>query len=119
MVFLGGSGGGRESVRARSAGSVFAGRRAFLNIREKFPRPRRPGQTCVFKCRQLDDLFHILKTVKGLLHLVPPRTPRSSGNGVLYTCGLCGYIEVHVNTIHLINIGEYPHKYRGHEDVIS
>ena len=31
-------------------------------------------------------LFHTLKTVKGLLHLVPPRTPRSSGYGVLYIC---------------------------------
>ena len=43
----------------------------------------------LFKCRQLDDLFHTLKTVKGLLHLVPPRTPRNSGYGVLCTCGLC------------------------------
>jgi hypothetical protein len=24
----------------------------------------------VFKCRQLDDLFHALKTVKDLLHLM-------------------------------------------------
>jgi hypothetical protein len=31
MVFLGESEGGRESVRTRSAGSVFAGRHAFLN----------------------------------------------------------------------------------------
>ncbi len=30
-------------------------------------------------------LFHTLTTVKGLLHLVPPRTPRSRGYGVLYT----------------------------------
>ena len=37
----------------------------------------------------IDDLFHTLKTVKGQLHLVPSRTPRSSGYGVLYTCGLC------------------------------
>ncbi len=34
--------------------------------REKYPRPRRPGQTfALLKCRQLDDLFHELKTVKG------------------------------------------------------
>ena len=31
-------------------------------------------------------LFHTLKTVKSLLHLVPSRTPRSSGYGVLCTC---------------------------------
>ncbi len=28
------------------------------------------------------DLVHVLKTVKGLLLLVPPRTPRSSGYDV-------------------------------------
>ncbi len=43
----------------------------------------------LFKCRQLDDLFHTLKTVKGLLHLVPLRSPWISGYGVLYTYGLC------------------------------
>jgi hypothetical protein len=32
----------------------------------------------LFKLRQPVDLFHTLKTVKGLLHLVPPRTPRNS-----------------------------------------
>ncbi len=52
--------------------------------------PRCPGQTrALFKLRQPVDLFHALKTVKGLLHLVPPRTPRSSGYGVLCTCGSC------------------------------
>ncbi len=30
-----------------------------------------------------------------------------------------GYIEVHVNTIHLISIGVYPHKYIGHEDNVQ
>jgi hypothetical protein len=51
---------------------------------------RSPGQTrALFKFRQSDDFFHTLKTVKGLMHLVPSRTPRSSGYGVLYTCGLC------------------------------
>jgi hypothetical protein len=58
--------------------------------REGVPDPRDPGQTRVlFKFRQPDDLFHTLKTVKGILHLVPSRTPRSSGYGVLYTCDLC------------------------------
>ena len=43
----------------------------------------------LFKLRQPVDLFHTLKTVKGLLYLVPSRTPRSSGYGVLCTCALC------------------------------
>ena len=30
-----------------------------------------------------------------------------------------GYIEVYVNTIHLIYIGVYPHKYIGHEDNVQ
>jgi hypothetical protein len=30
-----------------------------------------------------------------------------------------GYIEVHVNDIHLICIGVYPHKYIGHEDNVE
>jgi hypothetical protein len=47
------------------------------------PDPRSPGHTrALFKFRQPDDLFHTLKTVKGLLLLVPPRTPRSSGYDV-------------------------------------
>jgi hypothetical protein len=33
--------------------------------------------------------FHKLKSVKGLLHLVPSRTPRNNGYGVLCTYGLC------------------------------
>jgi hypothetical protein len=41
------------------------------------------------KFRQPDDFFHTLQTVQGLLHLVPSWTPRRSGYGVLYTCGLC------------------------------
>jgi hypothetical protein len=107
------AGRGRESVRARSAGSVFTGRRALLNIpiflcyvlyieqwefrccmpsdhRERCPRSSMPwADTCVVQVSHPDDLFHVLKTVKGLLNLVPPRTPRSSGYGVLCTCGLC------------------------------
>ena len=40
------------------------------------------------RCSSWDSsttLFHTLKTVKGLLHVVPSRTPRSSGYGVLCT----------------------------------
>ena len=45
--------------------------------------PRCPGQTrALFKLRQPVDLVHVLKTVKGLLLLVLPRTPRSSGYDV-------------------------------------
>jgi hypothetical protein len=55
----------------------------------------------MFKFRQLDDLFHVLKTVKGLLHLVPPRTPRISGYGVF--------------DIHLLYIDAYAHKYIGYD----
>ncbi len=29
------------------------------------------------------------------------------------------YIEVHVNAIHLIYVGVYPHKYIGHEDNVQ
>ena len=58
--------------------------------REKCLRHRCPGQTrAMFKLRQPVDLFTTLKTVKGLLYLVPSRTPRSSGYGVLCTCALC------------------------------
>jgi hypothetical protein len=35
-----------------------------------------------FRPRQPVDLYHALKTVKGLLPLVPPRTPRSNGYDV-------------------------------------
>jgi hypothetical protein len=45
-------------------------------IADGAPDPRCPGQTrAMFKFRQPDDLFHALKTVKGLLLLVPPPTP--------------------------------------------
>jgi hypothetical protein len=30
-----------------------------------------------------------------------------------------GYIEVYENTIHLIYVGVYPHKYIGHEDNVQ
>jgi hypothetical protein len=52
--------------------------------------PRLPwADTFAVRLRQPVDLVHTLKTVKGLLLLVPSRTPRSSGYGVLCTCGLC------------------------------
>ena len=39
-----------------------------------------PGQTrALLRLQQPVDLVHALKTVKGVLFLVPPRTPRSSG----------------------------------------
>ncbi len=38
--------------------------------------------TCVVRFRQPVDLVHILKTVKGLLLLVPVQTPRNSGYNV-------------------------------------
>ncbi len=42
-----------------------------------------PGQTrALLRLQQPVDLVHALKTVKGLLLLVPPRTPRSSGYDV-------------------------------------
>jgi len=55
--------------------------------------PRLPWtDTCDVRLRQPVDLVHTLKTVKGLLLLVPPRTPRSSGYDFLCTCGLCCYM---------------------------
>ncbi len=83
------------------------------------------------RCSSWDSsttLFHTPKTVKGLLHLVPPRTPRSSGYGVLctcvyVTCYFCyifslgpssgtlvvfGYIEVHANyTCHKLSSSRF------------
>ena len=117
MVFLGGAGKGKRKLQAtsvqRPAGYFFPWTtRVFKHphflcyilyieqwgfhcnmlqtIGNGVRGPRCPGQTCVvFKFRQLDDLFHALKTVKDLVHLVPSRTPRSSGYGVVYTRGLC------------------------------
>jgi hypothetical protein len=50
--------------------------------------------TCALKFQQLDDLFHTWKTMEGLLHLVPSRTPRNSWYGVLYTCVICYMLYV-------------------------
>ena len=45
--------------------------------------PRLPwADACAVRLRQPVDLVHTLKTVKGLLLLVPSRTPRSSGYDV-------------------------------------
>ncbi len=111
MVFFLGVGRGEEQLQVKVLQFVFTGRREVPNIpvyviyyimnsggfitsssdyHEGAPGPRHPGKTrVIFKFRQPDDLFHTLKTVKGLVDLVPPRTPRSSGYGVLCTCGLC------------------------------
>ena len=64
----------------RSGSFAAAMRKAIAN---GDPDPRYPGQTrALFGLRQPVDLVHTLKTVKGLLLLVPPRTPRSSGYDV-------------------------------------
>jgi len=98
--FFGGEGKGKRKLRVRSrpawlffCWTTRVSKQPFLCYIEQWglhcimcqtivngaPDPRCPGQTCTwFKFRQLDDLFHTLKTVKGLMHLVPPRTPRSS-----------------------------------------
>ncbi len=84
MFFWGGGGGGEEE----SSGQVLLSR--FRRTTRVF---KQPHFLCyiiaLFKFRQPVDLFHTLKTVKGLMHLVPPRTPPISGYGVLCTCGLC------------------------------
>ncbi len=50
--------------------------------------PRLPwADTCAVRLRQPVDLVHGLKTVKGLLLLVPARTPRSSGYDVYAHAG--------------------------------
>ena len=64
----------------RSGSFAAAMRKAIAN---GGPDPRCPGQTrALFGLRQPADLVHALKTVKGLLLLVPQRTPRSSGYDV-------------------------------------
>jgi len=46
------------------------------------------------RCSSFDNLSTCSTIVKGLFHLVPSRTPRSSGYGVLCTCSLCYVISV-------------------------
>ena len=51
-----------------------------------------PGQTrAILRLQQPVDLVHALKTVKGLLLLGPPRTPRSSGYDV---CAHAVYVVI-------------------------
>jgi hypothetical protein len=55
--------------------------------------PRLPwADTCPPRASTTRRPSHVLKTVKGLLLLVPPRTPRRSGYDFLCTCGLCCYM---------------------------
>jgi hypothetical protein len=109
IFFFGGEGEGKRNSRARNAETMrrcFAGRCEFrtapvcmlyiicwaveVSLQHVFRPLRRgssildcPGQTrALFRLRQPVDLVHALKTVKGLLLLVPPRTPRSSGYDV-------------------------------------
>jgi hypothetical protein len=54
----------------------------------------RPGQTrAMFQASTTRRPVHTLTTVEGLLLLVPPRTPRSSGYDFLCTYGLCCYMS--------------------------
>jgi len=102
--FLGGAGEGKRSSRARFAekfsqnGGLQTARVCYILYVEQwkfrcsmspghcergFFDPRTPwADTCVARLRQPVDLGHALKTVSGLLLLVPPRTPRSSGFAV-------------------------------------
>jgi hypothetical protein len=61
--------------------------------------PRLPwADTFAVRLRQPVDLVHALKTVKGLLLLVPPRTPRSSGYDFIHMRSmlLCVIFLLHV-----------------------
>jgi hypothetical protein len=100
MFFWGGRGRGRGTP-GHDCRDVFAGRREFqtsLCYVLYILQWRCPCRTCLqviakavldprlswtdtyaVRLRQPVDLVHALKTVKGLLLLVPPRTPRSSG----------------------------------------
>ena len=108
--FLGGLGRGRGTP-GHDCRDVFAGRREFQTARFMFILyveqwrfrctclqaiakgvldPRGPGQrACAVQASSTRRTVPHIETVKGLRHLVPPRTPRSSGYGVLCTCGLC------------------------------
>ena len=106
--FLGGEGEGKRNSRARNAETMrrcFAGRCEFRtalcvclyymlgsgsfaatclqSIAKGVLDPRLPwADTFAVRLRQPVDLVHAAKTVKGLLLLGPPRTPRSSGYDV-------------------------------------
>ena len=100
-VFFGGGRGRGRGTPGHDCQGVFAGRREFQTalcyilyisqwgcrcrtclqaIAKAVLDPRLPwADTCAVRLRQPVDLVHALKTVKGLLLLVPPRTPRNSG----------------------------------------
>ncbi len=104
VFFLGGEGEGKRNTRARLPRSFRRTTRVpnspfmlyiiycsvvFFSLQHVFrPREGGPrssialGSTFPVRLRQPVDLVHTLKTVKGLLLLVPPRTPRSSGYDV-------------------------------------
>jgi hypothetical protein len=89
--FLGGTGEGKRTRQGKYCRVVFGGdtrvQTAPFGLFEERP-PILDALGCMH-CSSWDSsttLLHALKTVKGLLHLVPPRTPRSSGYGVFYTC---------------------------------
>jgi hypothetical protein len=51
--------------------------------RERWPRSSMPwADRCVVQASTANDLVHTFKTMEGMLLLVPPRTPRSSGYDV-------------------------------------
>jgi hypothetical protein len=100
MFFLGGAGEGKRNSRARLPrrfrrttrvpnrpvlyiiyyAVVFFAATCLQDIGKGVLDPRLPwADTFVVRLRQPVDLVHTLKAVKGLLLLVPPRTPRSSG----------------------------------------
>ena len=68
MFFSWGDGGGEEELQGTTA--------------ETFSQTTRVSNNPLFGLRQPVDRIHALKTVKGLLLLVPSRTPRSSGYDV-------------------------------------
>ena len=61
----------------------------------------------LFKVRQSVDLFHVLKTVKGLLHLGPSRTPQETVTvfGCIEGSFLVNRSGDSRNTMYLIYIG--------------
>ena len=108
MVFLGGVGEGKGTRQGKYYRVVFAGdvrvqRAPFFmlcitywsvgvslqHVSDHRERPPILDTLVSMSCSSWDSsttLFHTLKTVKVLLHLVPSRTPRRSGYGVLCTC---------------------------------
>ncbi len=75
IFFFGGAGEGKRNSRARDDDETMFHRTIRVPNSPRLPCP----DTFVVRLRQPVDLVHALKTVKGLLFLVPSRTPRSSG----------------------------------------